>query len=68
MTFLMDSSYKGSVVFLALLKITLMYAYLHIYYYVPMTAIYIKSMCLYMQMWCTVADYVHDANWLYYLH
>ena len=27
-----------------------------------------KCVCLYVQMWCTLADYIHDANRLYYLH
>ena len=29
---------------------------------------YSKCICLYIKMWCTLAGYIHDGNWLYYLH
>ena len=29
---------------------------------------YNKYMCLYIQMWYTLVGYIHDADWLYYLH
>ena len=25
-------------------------------------------MCLYIERWFTLVDYMHDAYWLYYLH
>ena len=49
--------------YLTLLKITLTNAYMHIYCYVKIiTGIYIKNTCLYIQMWCTLVDYVHNTN------
>ena len=52
------------VVFIAILKISCLCAYLLLY---ENDCIYIKCTCLYIQM-CTLAVYVHDASWLYYLH
>ena len=56
------------VAYLLLLEIALMYDCMCIYCYVWIIAIYTMCMCLCVQVWCTLVDYIHDANWLYYLH
>ena len=57
---------KSVVVYLALLKITLMYC-VHMYCYVQMNVIYSMCMCLNMWKWCTLADYIHDSYWFHYI-
>ena len=56
------------VVYLALMKITLTCACTHIYCYVLCSiymsvSMYIMYMCMctYIQWWCTLVDYMHDA-------
>ena len=57
------------VVILALLKVTLLYACMHIYCYVwKILIIYSKCTCLSIQWWDTLVHYMHDTYWLYYIH
>ena len=52
----------ATVVYLVLLKITLVYCCMQIYCHVQIIAIYSKCVCLYKGV-CTLADYIHDASW-----
>ena len=60
------ASLESSVLFLTLVKITLVDAYIHLYcYYVDLC----ESAALHVQMFmfkvlCTLAYYIHDAYWL----
>ena len=63
------------VVYLALLKITLVYAYMHFYcceciriYENQYLCIYNMYTCLYIHWWFTLVNLICDAYWLYYLH
>ena len=58
----------AGVAYLVLVKMTLMYACMHIYCCVQMNWIYITCACLYIDMWCTLVSYIQYANWLYYIH
>ena len=64
-----DFYFWHQAMYLALSKITLVDAYVCVFYCCACMRVYITiCVCLYIQWWCTLADYIHDAYWLYYLH
>ena len=52
-----------TVVYLALSKIVLICVNT---YLLLCTATYKMCACLYMHMWCTLVDYIHETDWLLY--
>ena len=57
------------IVFLASVKRTLCYIYMHIYcdMYISKNLLLYVCTFLYIQKWCTLVDYIHDAYWLHYI-